>query len=85
MCVLAENSGSNVEGSSGFRDVFPNRKHLTLPELRSQGALDEHVARPQKASVFQSLFHGVHVDLATVLGRVHLRVCQFSQSSKASE
>ena len=85
MCVLAENSGSNVEGSSGFRDVFPNRKHLTLPELRSQSALDERVARPQKAYAVQSLFHGVHVDLATVLGRVHLRDGQLSQSSRASE
>ena len=85
MCVLADNSGSNIEGSSGFRDVLPNRKHLILPELLSQGALDERVAHPQKASVFQSLFYGVHVCLATVLGRVHLRDGQFSQSSKAFE
>ena len=84
MCVLADNSGSNVEGSSGFRDVLPNRKHLILPELLSQGVLDEHVGRPQKASVIHFLFHGVHAGLATVLGRVHPRNGQVSKSSKAS-
>ena len=85
MCVLADNSGSNFEGSSGFRDVLPHRKHLILPELRSQSNLDEHVSCPKKASVFQSLFHDLHVGVATVLGRVHLRDGQFPQSSKVSE
>ena len=85
MCVLADNSGSNIEGSSGFRNVLPNRKHLILPELLSQGALDERVAHPQKASVFQSLSNGLHVGLATVLGRARPRDGQVLQSSKASE
>ena len=85
MCVLANNSGSNVEGSSGFRDVLPNRKHLILPELLSQGDLDNSASCPKKASVFQSLFHDLHVSVANVFRRVHLRDGQFTQSSKVSE
>ena len=85
MCVLADNSGSNFEGSSGFLGSLSKRKHLILPELRSQSDLDNSASCPKKASVFQSLFHDLHVGVANVFRRVHLRDGQFTQSSKVSE
>ena len=71
MCVLADNSGSIEEGSSGFPYDLPHRKHLTLPELRSQSDLDRPAPRPG-ARGLASLFHYLRVGVVTVLGRTHL-------------